>query len=493
MTETSPSTPEQPEGQNAAPEKVERPVGDIGVERAEQQAAVATSQAEALNADERQAQLGEFLMEAYQTPEGEQLLAEFIDHAGFPDKAAQLLHELEAKYRSRKPEFDIISMPLKRVAVLLEKKLVIETDKGEAETKDNAVTEVEAKKDDYATLKDRLEADPEWQQLSNADKVNRLLAMDEVPPEAKAKFAGFKRILDIAKRNEADFQLISARFESEDVFTSNPQSFLHTYVFSSPDQDSGVSHETQVAMAEAFGVDPRSIVTGSDYTAAMAETKPGPDGEPVPAFTEDDPLTFRPGLDGYTSDDGQTEYMTATTNFGQPWTLNVTSLSPAEKGRAANLLELWAMTEDAGETEYLISLTKIDLSATNAVDPFELRDAAKVLHHTLGGFAGYDGEIFYGPDHLGMIRWQAQLRSPKGDAARSDRNADMTDDALRGLGIRDADGRIDFDVLDAFGRYSRDNWFGVPDYDAVQAHLANLFPDKFPDSDRTETDPIGEE
>jgi hypothetical protein len=55
----------------------------------------------------------------------------------------------------------------------------------------------------------------------------------------------------------------------------------------------------------------------------------------------------------------------------------------------------------------------------------------------------------------------------------------MTDDALRGLGIRDASGTIDTDVLQAFGEYSRDNWLGAPKYEDVQAYLTRLFPERF--------------
>jgi hypothetical protein len=34
-------------------------------------------------------------------------------------------------------------------------------------------------------------------------------------------------------------------------------------------------------------------------------------------------------------------------------------------------------------------------------------------------------------------------------------------------------------MLRAFGDYSRENWFGAPDYEAVQAHLAGLYPGRF--------------
>jgi hypothetical protein len=54
--------------------------------------------------------------------------------------------------------------------------------------------------------------------------------------------------------------------------------------------------------------------------------------------------------------------MQATPNHGSAWKLNVTSLTPVEKGIAASLLSTWAMMEDAGEADFLIDLTKMGSS-----------------------------------------------------------------------------------------------------------------------------------
>ncbi len=97
----------------------------------------------------------------------------------------------------------------------------------------------------------------------------------------------------------------------------------------------------------------------------------------------------------------------------------------------------------------LISLTKLDLSISSQIDLFRLKQAAQIVDATFGGNEGHDGEIFYGDDELGMIRRQAQLRSPWGSAVQGDHDAPMTDDALRALGIPDKSGNLDLDVLRA--------------------------------------------
>lgn len=242
--------------------------------------------------------------------------------------------------------------------------------------------------------------------------------------------------------------------------------------------DEFTDEEVEQLRAVVAGVD-ADIKTGTDFENAMNETVLDDDGNEVPAHTESEPLQFGVGLDGFTSDDGETQYMRATPEHGHAITLDVTNLSPEEKAVLSSYLDTWRMTEDAGESEWLLSLTQYDLRGQSIVDPIKLIEAAQVVNAIYGGFAGYNGEVLRGEQQVGMIRWQAQLRSPKGDAARSDRNTEMTASAMQGLGIQTEDGRLDLDMLRAFGDYSRDNWFSAPNYDAVQMHLAGLFPEKF--------------
>lgn len=51
------------------------------------------------------------------------------------------------------------------------------------------------------------------------------------------------------------------------------------------------------------------------------------------------------------------------------------------------------------------------------------------------------------------------------------------------LGIMDAGGRIDLEVLSAFGAYCREHWLSAPDYVSVKGHLEGVFPDRVPGGD----------
>jgi hypothetical protein len=212
------------------------------------------------------------------------------------------------------------------------------------------------------------------------------------------------------------------------------------------------------------------VRTGTQVQTELGQTQTDENGQTVPSHPEDDPLKFRLNVVGFTEPDG-TQKLRAMTVHGERVTLDITGWSGADIGRASELLQLCAMTENEGQTDYLTSLTKLKWTGTTTIDPFQLQHAAQVVSAILGGSEGHDGDIFDGKDALGMIRWQAQLANQKGGTVRGNRDVDRTNDALVDLGIRDKDGNLNLDALKAFGEYSRDNWNTPPDFDAVQAHL----------------------
>ncbi len=350
----------------------------------------------------------------------------------------------------------------------------------EAVLKSDEISEVEAEEDQVSAYNELL-ASETYKSASNTEKVAMMISHEAVPESEKAKWRPFVKIFDIADQHPDDAPIVRERFNQLDLSQGPPNhvTFIQTAIFSSPDYDSGVSEAMQNAVAAEFKLTPRRIVTGSDYESAMSETTTDADGNEVPVFSEDRPLEFGLGVAGYPSANGEQQFMKASPTHGQAITLDVTSLSPAAKGVAASYLGMWKAAEDAGETDFFLSLAQYDVRGQAVLDEAALYRAARLANYTFGGRTGYDGEIVRGNDAVGLIRWQAQLRSPKGDAGRSDRNASDTRANMQGLGIMDAEGRIDEEVLKAFGDYSRDNWFGAPEYEDVQAHLQGLFPDKF--------------
>lgn len=213
--------------------------------------------------------------------------------------------------------------------------------------------------------------------------------------------------------------------------------------------------------------------TGSQVQSELSRMRPGEDGQPVPAHPEDDPLAFWLNVVGFAEPDGR-HMLRATTVHGERVILNVTGWSGADIGRASELLQLWAMTENEGQTDFLTSITKLNWAESAAVDPLSLQQASQIVSALLGGGEGHDGDIFDGRDAIGLIRWQAELMNQDHAAARGHRDAARTAEALAALGIKDRDGRIDLDQLRAFGAYSRDHWHTAPDFEAVQTHLSRV-------------------
>ncbi|PCH75117.1 MAG: hypothetical protein COC12_01850 [Rhodobacteraceae bacterium] len=381
--------------------------------------------------------------------------------------------------RRRRDEAEVTEVTTK-----IEEKSVKELTEAEKEKAALKTEETEAQTVKSLEDYEELLASPKLQGLSNTQRIAALLKpenVDKVPTSERTKLQAFSRILAIADAVPEDAAIIRQRLNQADFSKGvpSPMAFIQSAIFSSPEQDSGVSEATQNAVAAEFNLTPRSIVTGGDLGEALGETRVDKNGETVPAYPEDEPLKFGVGLEGYTSDNGQEQFIKSTPTYGQAITINVTKFSANEKAIAASYLDAWRMAEDAGQTDFLLSLTQYDIRGQSIIDPIQLIAAAQVVNALYGGRTGYNGEVLRGEGRVGMTRWQAQLASPKGDAARSDRNVDMSLSAMQGLGIQDQNGNIDLDVLKAFGDYSRDNWFSAPNYTAVQKHLADLFPEKF--------------
>lgn len=395
-----------------------------------------------------------------------------IPEGWLPVEVAQILCKMKAEK----------GLPVEKMpGAFLAKFLIEEIANSVTGTENAADAETESAKEESEAGYQSLLRSPEYQNASNTDKVALMVSHEAVPESEKAKWRPFAKILSIADQHPEDAPIVRDRFNQLDLSQGPPNhvSFIQTAIFSSPEHDSGVGEAMQQAVAAEFKLTPRRVLTGSDFEGAMAETTIDAEGNEVPVYSEDEPLKFGLGLAGYPSPDGEQEFMQATPTHGHPITLDVTKMSPAAKAVAASYLGMWKAAEDAGETDFLLNVTQFDIRGQTVLDEASLYRAARIANYTFGGRAGYNGEIVRGNDAVGLIRWQAQLRSPKGDAGRSDRNASNTRANMQGLGIMDAEGKLDEDVLKAFGDYSRDNWFGAPEYEDVQAHLRRLFPEKF--------------
>ncbi|MDJ0627604.1 MAG: hypothetical protein QNJ44_05045 [Rhodobacter sp.] len=239
------------------------------------------------------------------------------------------------------------------------------------------------------------------------------------------------------------------------------------------ESDEDLSDADRTVLRNIIRREERYARDGTDVQDELRQTLTTPDGKTVPAHPEDQPYQFREQVQGFARADGS-QHLRAVTTHGERVTLDITGWPAADVGRASELLQLWAMTENEGQTGYLTALTKLNWSGTAQIDPIALLQASQVVSALLGHGEGHDGDIFDGRETLGMIRWQAQLANQTGATLRGIRDEGRTHDALIGLGIRDEKGNLDLDVLRAFGDFSRDHWMTAPKFDAVQMHLAKF-------------------
>lgn len=103
----------------------------------------------------------------------------------------------------------------------------------------------------------------------------------------------------------------------------------------------------------------RFAKTGSDVQHVLGQTLTTPDGQTMPVHPEDKPYQFRDHVQGFADLNGN-QHLRAVTIHGEQVTLDITSWPAADVGRASELLQLWAMTEDEGRSGYLTSLTKLN-------------------------------------------------------------------------------------------------------------------------------------
>ena len=467
------------------PAPAARPLTEISAEHAAHHAALQAAHGEAMSQDARCRVIGEAVFAlATDGGEGETHLGPYLDHAAFPEGTNRCLYEAECSRRKQEPTYDITDQAPRRMARILARGLQA-TDREATRGAERGAAQAEVRAAEHT---DR--AHVVWfettcrgsfvQAAQNADSMPVGAPPNPELVAQRQRLVQFGRMWAIAQHSTPQDAARLAQHMGQlhwERGVPSPVQFIQTTLFSAPGHDSGFSAAFQSAIAAEFDLSPHRVVTGSDYDTAMSATLRDADGQQTPVYSEEAPLRFGIGLEGYLAADGA-QMMRATPEHGHAITLDVTRMSPASKGLVASYLGLWKVAEDAGETAFFLDLVQYDLRGQSVLDEFALFRAARILNHTFGGRAGYNGEIIRGTQARGMLRWQAQLRSPKGDASRSDRNRSDTRANLRALAIMDEEGEIDEEVLKAFGDYSRDHWFGAPSFETVQAHLAELFPKK---------------
>jgi len=218
----------------------------------------------------------------------------------------------------------------------------------------------------------------------------------------------------------------------------------------------------------------RNIVTGTDVQDTLAIKNA--DG----SFqnTEKDPQTIREGVSGYSEPSGR--QIIEARSGDHIITKDVTGWSGEDVGLLVEVMHYWNTTESFGTTGFVENIYKIDFSVLDgggAFDPLTIKQFRQVISHMTGGFAGYDGGIENFEHQQRLIQNQSRLLSDTQTAFGWENDQSGTTKTLRRLGLENADGKPNLEVIAAFGEYTRENYAtGRSDQLALVSYLNKLYP-----------------
>ncbi|MEM8776903.1 MAG: hypothetical protein AAGF53_17855, partial [Pseudomonadota bacterium] len=238
------------------------------------------------------------------------------------------------------------------------------------------------------------------------------------------------------------------------------------------DQDADLTKDDRATLHQIIKQETDYARTGLDVQAELGQTLTIPTGDTIPAHTETEPFRFREHVQGFANPDGS-QHLRAVTITGAQVTLDITGWPPADVARASELLQLWAMTDQGGQSGYLETLTGLDWTEDQALDPLALHRASRIVGALLGRSANQDGAIFDGREAAGIIRWQTHLfnQTHSQRAVENGRDATGPFPALQNLGIVTQQGEVVWETLQRFGEYSRAHYTQPGNVRVVQKAL----------------------
>ena len=438
------------------------------------------------------------------------------EKAGIPDNVIKILCDQESQKRTAKPDYDITKKPLVLVKRIVKRELG-ESQEVSSELKREEVTEqteetsekdVEQTKEDvkkeqsYAEFVNGLQGSTveKLQQIANSQN-------EAVPKEQQENARGYLRIIGLAQTPQ-DRQVITQKINQNinpSRGISSPVSFIHSQILGSPAQ-TGVSEQSQEAIAKSFGITPRkhSISNGTDIQKAMTEGRGTKtvvkerkvwdeetksykivkeEVEQPLEYDKENPLEFRPGVSAYTTPTGETKLRVQSQR--NTVETDVTGWMAQDITALAEEMELWSMMENAGVTGFAEDVYKINFSFFNSnFDPSVLRQNRKTINALFGGMEGSDGDIFRSSEYKTLLISQARLLTGSGQALGAGGmlgayDPDKTRRQVRALGIQNDSGKVDDEVLEAFGSLTQSNLLtGKLTFEAVQKELFERFPDR---------------
>ena len=223
----------------------------------------------------------------------------------------------------------------------------------------------------------------------------------------------------------------------------------------------------------------RAIVTASDLSRETLRTTVDPEtGKSSFVYSAEKPLEFRPGVKSYPDAEGR-ELMTVTLDNGQSHSQNISGMSLQDRTALAEYYQIWQITEASGISDILHNSFGLafDPFSESRIDWSNLNRTRQIVDALLGGWAGSDGKIFSAEGSGKFIAWQMQWLSRIGDSAQDNVDIQITNDSLMQLGIRDANGKLNLEVIRAFGSFTQEQYGkGEPSFQSLHEHLFGIFP-----------------
>jgi len=300
--------------------------------------------------------------------------------------------------------------------------------------------------------------------------------------DAKAKAAALKRLQSIrstlvamssamvSQQSQAAFERIVASSDIDLGASSLTMTF--SPLMAAVESSAEISKDEKVQLRQLVGYRPRDLETGRDVRRAALATVTDPvTGEETPIHTRENKAPIVPGVTTYTNN-GRDIILEVKTGK-RILRLDVTGQSDEMIGLKAEALGFWAGTEALGATSFVEDVYKVDFSILNsgAFDPLKMIEIRQKISYMVGGFEGYDGDIFDPRDKQGLLRAQMRVISETGTAFGWENDRDATKLSVKKLGLDN------LDVLKEFGNYTQLHYLsGDVTNEKLQAHLHRSFP-----------------
>ncbi len=412
----------------------------------------------------RRNEIAGFLMDLYVDPSSRAFLEPYEDNGQFPEQVTDTLRAYEKKKQQTKPEYDITKKPVAIIVGVLDR----HSEKVEARQE---VESTETNRNKYVSLVEKLRQDGK----STTDIIRQLAEHPDTPESERGKLQALSKIIALARTAE-DRRLIEGKLNEQNLAAlPDPATFISFEIFSSSGYDTGISEETQNAIAQEFGLDrPQPIDTGSDVREAATKTQVNPQtGEAEPAHTEEHPAPIRPGVTAHTVTGD--EIILKAHAGSSTIKKDVTGWSDEDIGLLAEALGFWTGTEEFGATGFVESVYKIDFSilSSDAFDPIKLTEIRQKLTYLVGGLEGYDGDIFDVREKKGLIRYQMRLLSEDGEATGWENDQAATERMVKKFGLDEPN------ALKAFGDYTQTTYLtGDATAEDLQKYLTKKSPER---------------